>query len=423
MYPYLPASPADLVPLPRCDGPKLKPFDFQGPQKIEFLDYIGEGIHAHVFKIKILGQIHALKLVSSQNTRIFIMVYFVKLSIQFRFVFDDDWLGPDDYVDSNNLEAMSALYNYSEPFSCECRAFGRLQEAGHDELAVQCQGYLLLDEEHERAMRNQFSHLDLRFEGNIFWARENLGLRSRFSGRGGRPPPIRGIVKEFGAGPEELRTRDARRILRDVVQLQQLGIIHIDVADRQLINGKLCDFSKAITVPHFVTTPELNPQLTPEWISAMEFETFQFSINDYWEFDDMVRLWNEEHETQKNKITFYAFPGGGSCQTKYNLRRSPSRERVYSFVDPRQYNWRMSGSSPRKRARRVLDGKTKKLGQKTRGSRGAPSKGRLRLDTKPPRWYLNCSNEVAAELRVETSFSNSLQWECKDGLIFPRKKR
>ncbi len=53
-----------MVPLPHCDGPRLKPFAFQGPQKIEFPEYLGEGLHAHVFKAKILGQIYALKLVS-----------------------------------------------------------------------------------------------------------------------------------------------------------------------------------------------------------------------------------------------------------------------------------------------------------------------------------------------------------------------
>lgn len=40
MYPDWPESADDLVPLPTCDGPKLKPFDFQGPQKIEFLEYL-----------------------------------------------------------------------------------------------------------------------------------------------------------------------------------------------------------------------------------------------------------------------------------------------------------------------------------------------------------------------------------------------
>src|SRR5438874_250828 len=65
MYPDWPLSTADLVPLPRCDGPKLKPFDFQGAQTIEFLEHVGEGLHAHVFKVQIRGQIYALKLVGA----------------------------------------------------------------------------------------------------------------------------------------------------------------------------------------------------------------------------------------------------------------------------------------------------------------------------------------------------------------------
>ena len=64
MYPDWPESPADLVPLPLCDGPKLEPFVFTGPQKIKFLEHIGEGLHSHVFKVEIQGRIYALKLVS-----------------------------------------------------------------------------------------------------------------------------------------------------------------------------------------------------------------------------------------------------------------------------------------------------------------------------------------------------------------------
>lgn len=65
MYPKWPESDADLVPLPNIPGPKLKPFDFGGPQNIEFLDYLGEGRDVMVFKVKILGQVYALKVVST----------------------------------------------------------------------------------------------------------------------------------------------------------------------------------------------------------------------------------------------------------------------------------------------------------------------------------------------------------------------
>lgn len=67
MYPDWPdaVAHADLPPLPECPGPKLKPFDFKGPQNIEFLENVGEGLHAIVLKIRIGGQIYALKVVSA----------------------------------------------------------------------------------------------------------------------------------------------------------------------------------------------------------------------------------------------------------------------------------------------------------------------------------------------------------------------
>lgn len=64
VYPDWPKSAADLVPLPPCDGPKLKAFDFRGPQQIKFLECIGGGAHSVVFKVSILGEIYALKVVS-----------------------------------------------------------------------------------------------------------------------------------------------------------------------------------------------------------------------------------------------------------------------------------------------------------------------------------------------------------------------
>ncbi|KAK9442322.1 hypothetical protein VB005_03381 [Metarhizium brunneum] len=317
MYPDWPSSAADLVPLPQCFGPKLKPFDFQGPQSIDFLEFLGDGLHSFVFKVEILGRIYALKL--------------------FRFEYVWGWDGIPNDFDRSDITALTTIYNYSEPFNRECRSFGRLQEAGYEELAVQCFGYLLLDQEHERAMRAKFSNIRLEFDGNV----ECPGyedVRGSFPGRSGRPPPIRGIVKEFGLGVEELKTRDMKRLFRTMTQLQQLGIINLDVGDRQLIDGKICDFSTAITVPHPVTTPELNPHLylESESLHVLQLGTFLLCMNDYWTFDDMVRLWNEEHEDQKTEISARAYPSGYGCRFDYNLRNTPSRARVYTFVDPRK---------------------------------------------------------------------------------------
>ncbi|KAG5931505.1 hypothetical protein E4U53_001737 [Claviceps sorghi] len=223
MYPPWPQSAADLVPLPHCDGPKLKPFPFKGPQNIKFLDFLGEGLHGCVFKVMISGQIYALKL--------------------FKFSAFDTWMSDVKCSESDLVQAKTIAAQYAEPFNCECRAYGRLQETGYEDLAIKSFGYLLLDEEHERILMDQFSHKHLEFdESDPIFFPEN------------RRPPLRGIVKEFGYSDKQrkFRTKDARMILGNVYQFHQLGIIRLDLSLPQFINGKLADFtakmSKALSI-------------------------------------------------------------------------------------------------------------------------------------------------------------------------------
>ncbi|KAH6981826.1 kinetochore Sim4 complex subunit FTA2-domain-containing protein [Ilyonectria sp. MPI-CAGE-AT-0026] len=398
MYPVLPDSPADLVPLPLCDGPKLKPFDFQGPQQIEFLEFLGEGLHSYVFKVKIMGTIYALKL--------------------FRFICHNEWISP--YFDHHeNHEAMTFAYQYSEPFNCECRAFGRLQEAGYDDLAVECFGYLLLDEEHEHAMRQfwKASHpYDIMFNGSSESVDEE-DMRSCFQDKNAKPPPIRGIVKEFGQGMKVLQTRGARKIMREMSLLQQLGIFNLDPGIRQMVNNKWADFSLAFTVPHYISNTELNPHLTPEMIADLEFEAFNICRNDYMDFDEMVFFWNKHAKYRKDTISVQALPHRSSFKDSYDLRRLPSRERAYSYVDPRLYDWKASASMGE------VDGR--QSDRKAKGSkRGTPAgvirKTRRRLNACPPRWYFSGDSKKAKEAKFDFYFR--LHWDFKDGFMFPRKQ-
>ncbi|KAI1443372.1 kinetochore Sim4 complex subunit FTA2-domain-containing protein [Annulohypoxylon stygium] len=359
MYPDWPESAADLLPLPRCDGPKLEPFQFHGPQKIEFLHYISEGLVSHVFKVRIEGEIYALKL--------------------FRFVDESVW---GDEFSPENLDAptLSVFADYSEPFNCECRAFGRLQETGNEDLANKCYGYLLLDEEHENIVMNQFNHPQIEFGGDA----EGYGFddaRERFLGKDGRQPPIRGIVKEFGQDRQDLTTRVAKKYLRDIIRFQQLSIFNLDPGQRQLVDNKVADFTTAITIPHFMTNPELNPNLTPEQISDIEFQVFYLCSGDYWAFDEMIKDWNILHSS---KLKVYAFPCGRGCHTNYYLRNQSPR-RYYTYVDPRK-----------------LEGVSKKC--------------------KPARWYYDAKGKTAMTLRNIWPRSSRLNWELKDGHIFPIRR-
>ncbi|EOO00802.1 hypothetical protein UCRPA7_3792 [Phaeoacremonium minimum UCRPA7] len=324
MYPDWPESDADLVPLPLCDGPKLKAFDFQGPQSIRFIDYIGSGLHSHVVKIQIKDQLYALKL--------------------FTFLYDYEWNSPKGHYSVYDRELFTAFYNYYDPFTCECRAYGRLQETGNEDLAVQAFGYILLDEEHERKLENHFNHVDFHFEGLLDEDDGPKDCRSRYLGKSGKPPPVRGIVKALGRVQEEktMRAPFLRKILSTIPKLQKLGIFSLDLKSDQFIDGKLGDFSVAVTVPHCLTNPELNPYLTPEMISILESYTFRESLDDYRGFDWMVFDWNTQYAKEKGKLSVSAFPDFKGCQNRYNLRSKAAEGRVFTFVDPRKF-YRASG--------------------------------------------------------------------------------
>ncbi|CAK7236769.1 hypothetical protein SCUCBS95973_009723 [Sporothrix curviconia] len=310
MYPDWPETTADLVPLPLCDGPKLAAFDFQGDQQIDFLEYLGEGLHAHVVKVSIKGKEYALKL--------------------FRFVDDHDWYGPGDDDSNEDRDKLTLFAQYSEPFNSECRAFARLQEAGHPELATACYGYVILDEAQERELMDRFK---LEFNCGIEQSGQ-FDMRGRYLGkRSGKPPPIRGILKELGTrdpytNPPDFSVVSAKKVLLDLKKLHQLGIISHDLRRDQLINGKICDFSSAITIPHFLTNPELNPRLTEKQKHRMMREAFHFTIGDFWNFEEMLRDTLDEPRQTSKLDRVPVLPGGifrYRADSKYQLRRSPDR--------------------------------------------------------------------------------------------------
>lgn len=322
---------------------------------------------------------------------------------------------------------MSKFYDYADPFNCECRAFARLQEAGYDELAVRCYGYLLLSEDNERSMMEQFDHLHLDFNGTGDWAGW-YKVRSEWPGKNGRAPPIRGIVKDFGRVDEDLSTKAVRKTLRDIIRLQQLGIIHIDAAHRQLVNGRLADFSTAITIPHFFTTPELHPHLTPAMRNAMRYETFKLSLQDYCDFDQMVWEYNDERREGKKKIKVRALPcadGGGPPRT--GLRRVSPWDRVYSLVDPTLYPWKSSTTTSTSGGDGVgaVDGQSSPGRKRARGSgleepTASQSRKRRRLDPTPPRWDYDRESPVAARLKGKKGgYDLMMEWVVRGGLMVP----
>jgi hypothetical protein len=359
---------------------------------------------------------------------------------QFRWIHDDDWVCYGDFIYQKGPEAISALYNYVEPFNAECRAFGRLQEAGCEELAVRCFGYVLLDEEHERAMMTQFNFDKWFFNGTMEDSGETEDNEQRlcYPGKNGRPPPFRCIVKAFGKGINELegdvvRQGLARRLLRSIIKLQKLGIIDIDFAIRQVIDDKLGDFSSAITLPHFITNPELNPHLSPAMIQAIKRETFARCTNDYITFDSVIHEWNDDYGRDRGRLSVEAFPGGQGClgKAQYNLRGGRAAERtLYTLTDPRRYRWTVNrvigGANALPASQRRHAGRISKAVAR-RSACSGDSKHLLRkLTARPDLWHYQCKEEDKNWADLVGSnmpgIPHSLEWDYKDGYLFPVKE-
>lgn len=182
-----------------------------------------------------------------------------------------------------------------------------------------------------------------------------------------------------------------------------------------------------------MTNPELNPHLTPEQITCIEYDTFGFSYGDYRVFDQMVADWNQEARKRREPIiSVHALPQHTTryYSRRYDLRRTPSRLAVYTLADPRQYDWknppslRAPGSGMRASGTLRSPGKAQK---RSRGaSREAISKTPLWARAKPPRWYYNGGSSEAASLLDDDysiRFEPSFPWEYKDGFICPAKRR
>lgn len=325
-------------------------------------------------------------------------------------------------------EQLEVLAQYSEPFNAECRAFGRLKESGHEDLAITCYGYLLLDEAHERTLMDRFK---LSFDGNMDMAGWYDDLRPRFlCRRTGKPPPIRGILKGLGTAglvndPPNLTVNQAKRILRDTIKLQQLGIISLDVRRDQLIDNRFCDFSVAITVPHFLTTPELNPSLSPVQKSKMLREAFMYSISDYWNFEQMLmEAMDEKLQTSNLYDKVPVFPGGVRYTTedkRHRLRSNSGKpDRVYTLVDPRGYSGRRSTTPVSNGTNATKSGGVTKTKAKPAAKSRQRKEVRVPLLQFPQKWYFNCTSGEASELNATRSLHTTLSWIVKGGRMAPR---
>lgn len=223
---------------------------------------LGSGAHSHVWKVKIDNRIYALKM--------------------FRHIRAEE----ENAASPARLERfgvdLQLLNNQLTPFNCEARAYGRLIETGNVHIAWECYGYIALDEA---------------TYSSVVWDRIGLPRKEWFfqtstdAEVADRPVfPIYALVKEFIPDASRLGAIDiskAHDMAQHINKLHSIGITHRDIQDRNFVDSRIMDFSTSWTVPNI----RLDRQL--KWDPKDMID--QADTNDYFMFDDMIEMWNNEH--------------------------------------------------------------------------------------------------------------------------------
>lgn len=137
--------------------------------------------------------------------------------------------------------SVDHLDYYCDPFYNEYRAYGKLVENNlNGEVAVRCHGYLMLSAEYENQLGDRFPDLE--------WDRPSEEYEKPVSSRS----PLRAIVKDLVLEANIWKPYVARRMLRDLRKMRQLGIYPMDIKPENYTGSKLVDFSVAITLPNFL---------------------------------------------------------------------------------------------------------------------------------------------------------------------------
>ncbi|KAI0154528.1 kinetochore Sim4 complex subunit FTA2-domain-containing protein [Xylariaceae sp. FL1272] len=332
-----------MASLPDLPGPKISPFSTNNALlRITFLQRLGVGGDATVWKIEIERQVYALKIFG------FGSFLFYKSKIP--------------KILQENGVTSELIHPYRDPFTSECRAFGRLQEANNENLAIKCFGYIILTEAQEQLLIEAGGGDDRPIQ------RDDERLKNE---------PLRCIVKKYIESPEYIQHNQFPKMIRDLDAVHRLGIVITDI--RADLNGVMMDFSRSLTVPH--------PQLIPAWqefLYSKDWKSQATARGDEEDFDAMIDRYNRMVDTGviKGPRVWTRLCPNDRFKERLRKRSDESAEAVrFPRVRPELYNWhRLSKKDPDKRAIRTLRKTQTAMGLLTRRKRAAPRPVRRSLN-------------------------------------------
>ncbi|KAJ8130526.1 hypothetical protein O1611_g3102 [Lasiodiplodia mahajangana] len=231
------------------------------------------------------------------------------------------------YFDIHNLYGVDLSFedqmNYFQPFPSECRAYGRLKEFGREDLAIPCHGYVILNKTHVDTLRKSYTDI----EWYSYWGL-NLNRESD------RNRQLQALVKDFVQIPEydygenlrhTINPRTARKAIKDLKTLHQLGICSGDIHSGNFIFGKHVEFSYAWTAPHPFLTRRFGDKFEPLWRYR----------DDTKGIDELIDTWNRNRPG--DQISIRCEP---NWEYRYKLRRI-RRDRIWDAwgVNPADFEY------------------------------------------------------------------------------------
>ncbi|KAL8762104.1 MAG: hypothetical protein Q9184_001849 [Pyrenodesmia sp. 2 TL-2023] len=218
-------SDADLAaidlkgPQPRCEGPKLRPFQNR-KAAIRFIKRLDDPAiegESHVFEVVIARKRYALKIFN---------------------------LYPGDSIPESDLEiaGLDTLYAHRDPFYNECRAYGRLDESHmNGKIAVRAYGYTTIPATEVHRLGKDFQVNSWEEDAEEHEYNELPLERGLF----------RAIVKDLIRDDVRWTHKIVKRMKRDLLRMREQGIYPMDIQSRNYKGGLLLDFGSAMTSPHY----------------------------------------------------------------------------------------------------------------------------------------------------------------------------